>query len=110
MGVANSDKFDEDQYGVKYANQCEVCKIVTIEFLSLLDKSKGKHEVLETGYSVEKQKKKTKYAKSELRLIETRSVCHSNIAATFLSFHSKQEKYFKICRYFLPELFDREIR
>ena len=33
-------------------------------------------EVLETGYSVEKQKKKTKYAKSELRLIETRdSVC-----------------------------------
>ena len=84
MGVAVSDKFDEDQYGVKYANQCEVCKIVTIEFLSLLDQSKGKHEVLETGYSVEKQKKKTKYAKSELRLIETRSVCHFDIIA-FLS-------------------------
>ena len=76
LGVSKSDKFDEDQYGVKYANDCEVCKIVTLEFLSLLDKSKGKHEVLETGYSVEKVKKKTKYAKSELRLIETRSVCH----------------------------------
>ena len=76
MGVSKSDKFDEEKYGVKYANDCEVCKIVTSEFLSLLDESKGKHEVLETGYSVEKKKKKTKYAKSELRLIETRSVCH----------------------------------
>merc|ERR1719410_204504 len=76
VGVSKSDKFDEDKYGVKYANDCEVCKIVTSEFLSLLDESKGKHEVLETGYSVEKKKKKTKYAKSELRLIETRdSVC-----------------------------------
>jgi len=76
VGVSKSDKFDEEKYGVKYANDCEVCKIVTSEFLSLLDESKGKHEVLETGYSVEKKKKKTKYAKSELRLIETRdSVC-----------------------------------
>ena len=68
---------------------------MTIEFLSLLDKSKGKHEVLETGYSVEKQKKKTKYAKSELRLIETRSVCHSDIShhLSVLSV-TKQEKYF----------------
>ena len=66
-----SDKYDEEQYGVKYADDCEVCKIVSHELTSMLDQSKGKHEVLETGYSVEKAKKKTKYAKSELRLIET---------------------------------------
>ena len=65
------DKYDEEQYGVKYADDCEVCKIVSYELISMLDQSKGKHEVLETGYSVEKEKKKTKYAKSELRLIET---------------------------------------
>ena len=66
-----SDKYDEEQYGVKYADDCEVCKIVSYELTSMLEKSKGKHEVLETGYSVEKKKKKTKYIKSELRLIET---------------------------------------
>ena len=71
-----SDKFDEEEYGVKYADDCEVCKIVTQEFVMLLSESQGKHEVLETGYSVEKAKKKTKYAKSELRLIETRdAIC-----------------------------------
>ena len=76
MASVNGDKFDEQEYGVKYADDCEVCKIVTEEFMTLLDESKGKHEVLETGYSVEKTKKKTKYVKSELRLIETRdSVC-----------------------------------
>ena len=76
LPIFSADKFDEEQYGVKYADDCEVCKIVAHEFLTLLDLSKGKHEVLETGYSVEKQKKKTKYAKSELRLIETRdTVC-----------------------------------
>ena len=69
---SKSDKFDEEEYGVKYADDCEVCKIVTNEFVMLLSESEGKHEVLETGYSVEKAKKKTKYAKSELRLIETR--------------------------------------
>ena len=74
--IVKTDKFDEEEYGVKYADDCEVCKIVTNEFLTLLSESKDKHEVLETGYSVEKAKKKTKYAKSELRLIETRdSVC-----------------------------------
>ena len=72
FSYSKSDKFDEEEYGVKYADDCEVCKIVTNEFVMLLDESKGKHEVLETGYSVEKAKKKTKYAKSELRLIETR--------------------------------------
>ena len=54
------DKFDEDQYGVKYADDCEICKIVSNEITLLLSESEGKHEVLETGYSVTKEKKKTK--------------------------------------------------
>ena len=55
-----ADKFDEEQYGVKYADDCEICKIVTNEITLLLSESEGKHEVLETGYSVQKAKKKTK--------------------------------------------------
>lgn len=74
--LALADKFDEEQYGVKYADHCEICKIVSNEITLLLSESDGKHEVLETGYSVQKEKKKTKYAKSELRLIDTmESVC-----------------------------------
>jgi hypothetical protein len=66
-----ADKFDEDQYGVKYASECEVCKLVSSEFMATLSESSKTHETLETGYSVEKSKKKTKYKESELRLIET---------------------------------------
>ena len=58
-----ADKFDEDKYGVKYADNCEICKIVTNEITLLLSESEGKHEVLETGYSVQKEKKKTKVIK-----------------------------------------------
>merc|ERR1712198_592239 len=68
---AFADKFDEENYGVKFAEDCEVCKVVTDEFLMLLSESDGKSEVLETGYSIERAKKKTKYVTSELRLIET---------------------------------------
>ena len=53
VGHVTCDAFDEEQYGVKYANDCEVCKIVTEEFVTLLKESAGKHEVLETGYSVQ---------------------------------------------------------
>ena len=60
LAVALADKFDEEQYGVKYANHCEICKIVSNEITLLLSESEGKHEVLETGYSIEKKKKKTK--------------------------------------------------
>ena len=58
--LALADKFDEEQYGVKYADHCEICKIVSNEITLLLSESDGKHEVLETGYSVQKEKKKTK--------------------------------------------------
>ncbi len=40
------DTFDEENYGVKYANDCEVCKIVSKEFVTLLKESEGKSEVL----------------------------------------------------------------
>jgi len=62
---------EEDKYGVKYASTCEVCKVVAIEFGSKLSESQKSHGVIETGYSHTSEKKKTKYVKSELRLIET---------------------------------------
>jgi len=89
VSKSDGDTFDEVNYGVKYATECEVCKIVSKEFVTLLQESSKKHEVLETGYSVQarifisssilklndnnlqKEKKRTKYAKSELRLIDT---------------------------------------
>merc|ERR1719516_696842 len=62
---------EEEKYGVKYASTCEVCKVVAIEFGSKLSESQKSHGVIETGYSHTSEKKKTKYVKSELRLIET---------------------------------------
>merc|ERR1711915_672380 len=65
------EDFEEKNYGVKYASDCEVCKVMAIEFNSKLSESSATHGVIETGYSHTKDKKKTKYVKSELRLIET---------------------------------------
>ena len=53
LGCVRGDAFDEVNYGVKYANDCEVCKIVSKEILMLLKESEKKREVLETGYSVQ---------------------------------------------------------
>jgi len=73
-----SETFEEEKYGVKFASECEVCKIFTQEFEAKLKESSKKHEVVETGYSHTKEKKKTKYVKSELRLIETLDgICES---------------------------------
>jgi hypothetical protein len=61
VAVVVADKFDEDNYGVKFADECEVCKIVSAELDASLAESGKKHGVLETGYSIEKkEKKKTK--------------------------------------------------
>ncbi len=68
--LVNGDSFEEEEYGVKYADRCELCKIVTNELEASLATSSKSHDVIETGYSVEKAKKKTKYAVSELRLVE----------------------------------------
>uniref|UniRef100_A0A0A9Y3E1 DUF3456 domain-containing protein n=1 Tax=Lygus hesperus TaxID=30085 RepID=A0A0A9Y3E1_LYGHE len=70
ISVASHTPEDE---GVKYANSCEVCKILAIELESRLDETGKTSEVLEIGYSVDdvKPKKKKSYKKSELRLVES---------------------------------------
>lgn len=68
---------EEEQYGVKYATECEVCKLVTKEVIEQLSfkKSSG---VIETGHRSDSERKKTAYNRSELRLIETlENVCSS---------------------------------
>lgn len=63
----------EEDEGVKYANECEVCKILANELESRLQETGRTHDVIETGYAVDdvKPKKKTDYKKSELRLVES---------------------------------------
>jgi len=60
---------DEEKYGVKYATECEVCKLVTKEVNERLESSSSS-DVIETGYNLDAKKKKTAYNKSELRLLE----------------------------------------
>ncbi|GLH07813.1 hypothetical protein R5R35_000653 [Gryllus longicercus] len=71
--VSLSTAGKEEEEGVKYADECEVCKILAIELESRLEETGKSHDVIELGYSVDdvKPKKKTKYQKSELRLIES---------------------------------------
>ena len=47
---------------LQFADACEVCKIVSAELDASLAETAGKSGVVETGYSVEKEKKKTKCA------------------------------------------------
>ncbi|XP_014289762.1 protein canopy 4 [Halyomorpha halys] len=63
----------EENEGVKYANKCEVCKILATELENRLEETGKTNEVLEIGYSVDdvKPKKKSHYRKSELRLLES---------------------------------------
>ncbi|XP_078038724.1 FGF signaling regulator protein canopy b [Augochlora pura] len=68
----------EEEQGVKYANKCEVCKVVATELEARLDETGKTHDVLEIGYSVDdvQPKKKKEYKKSELRLVEsTEGLC-----------------------------------
>ncbi|CAL7933845.1 unnamed protein product [Xylocopa violacea] len=63
----------EEEQGVKYANKCEVCKVVATELEAKLDETGKTHDVLEIGYSVDDvlPKRKKEYKKSELRLVES---------------------------------------
>ncbi|CAH2068956.1 unnamed protein product, partial [Iphiclides podalirius] len=63
----------EEDVGVKYANRCEVCKVLATELQGRLEETGKVHDVIEIGYSLDdvQPKKKTKYEKSELRLIES---------------------------------------
>lgn len=66
----------EEEQGVKYANKCEVCKVLAVELEARLDETGKTHDVLEIGYSVDAPKKKKEYKKSELRLVESlENVC-----------------------------------
>lgn len=49
---------------VKYATRCEVCKIVSQELKSRLSETGKSHDVIETGYSIERKKEKKKYQTS----------------------------------------------
>ncbi|KAJ8734970.1 hypothetical protein PYW08_014220 [Mythimna loreyi] len=68
-----SEVRSEEDVGVKYANRCEVCKILATELQGRLEETGKVHDVIEIGYSLDdvQPKKKTKYQKSELRLIES---------------------------------------
>ncbi|XP_034242477.1 protein canopy 4 [Thrips palmi] len=64
----------EEDEGVKFANKCEVCKILAIELENRLEETGKSKDVIEIGYSLDdagSKKKKTKYKKSELRLVES---------------------------------------
>ncbi|CAH1643271.1 unnamed protein product [Spodoptera littoralis] len=70
---AENEIKSEEDVGVKYANRCEVCKILATELQERLEQTGKVHDVIEIGYSLDdvQPKKKTKYQKSELRLIES---------------------------------------
>ncbi|XP_076057044.1 FGF signaling regulator protein canopy b [Oratosquilla oratoria] len=68
-----SNNIEEEKYGVKFASDCEVCKLVTKELAEKLNE-RDSSDVIETGYNIDGQKKKTKYNKSELRLVEAMEV------------------------------------
>ncbi|XP_046661012.1 protein canopy 4-like [Homalodisca vitripennis] len=80
----------EENEGVKYANKCEVCKIVSHELQARLEETGKVQEVLEIGYSLDdvKPKKKTQYKKSELRLVESLE----NICDKILEYNIHKER------------------
>jgi len=63
---------EEKLYGVKYAQECEVCKYLVIELENRLSETGKSHDVIEMGYELDpSSRKKKKYAVSELRLVES---------------------------------------
>ncbi|GFT17602.1 protein canopy homolog 4 [Trichonephila clavipes] len=68
----DSESIEEEMYGVKYAKNCEVCKYLVVELETRLSETGKTHEVIEIGYELDPSaRKKTKYTKSELRLVES---------------------------------------
>ncbi|XP_053994942.1 protein canopy 4 [Hylaeus volcanicus] len=80
----------EEEQGVKYANKCEVCKVVATELEARLDETGKTHDVLEIGYSVDDvaPKKKKEYKKSELRLVESME----NLCERILEYNIHKER------------------
>jgi hypothetical protein len=87
--LAEEKAIEEEKYGVKYADECEVCKYLTIELNDRLLETGKTHEIIETGYTFDmRMKKKTKYVKSELRLIESLD----NICDRLLNYNIHKER------------------
>lgn len=80
----------EEEQGVKYANKCEVCKVLAMELEARLDETGKTHDVLELGYAVDDvaPKKKKEYKKSELRLVESME----NICDRILDYNIHKER------------------
>ncbi|KAJ8897891.1 hypothetical protein PR048_003248 [Dryococelus australis] len=66
-----------EEQGVRMQSKCEngiycACKVLAIELESRLAETGKSHDVIEIGYSFDESgRKKTKYKKSELRLVES---------------------------------------
>ncbi|XP_078056985.1 protein canopy 4 [Mustelus asterias] len=62
----------EDEEGDRLPTKCEVCKFLTVELQTALDKTKRSKEVLELGEVLDsgKRKRKIKYNTSETRLAD----------------------------------------
>jgi len=73
IAVTLSQTPEEELHGVKYADNCEACKVLATELQERLTETGKTHEVLEFGYSLDdvKPKKKKEYKVSETRLIES---------------------------------------
>ncbi|KAL0099185.1 hypothetical protein PUN28_020040 [Cardiocondyla obscurior] len=80
----------EEEQGVKYADKCEVCKVLATELEARLDETGKTHDVLEIGYSVDDvaPKKKKEYKKSELRLVESME----NVCERILEYNIHKER------------------
>lgn len=83
-----ADESDEDP--VKKATSCEVCKYLATELKARLEETGKSKEVLETGHSFDKKKKRVEYQKSELRLIEALQEPH--ICDKLLKYKVHKEK------------------
>lgn len=80
----------EEEQGVKYANKCEVCKVVATELEARLAETAKTRDILEIGYSVDDvlPKKKKEYKKSELRLVESME----NLCERILKYNIHKER------------------
>ncbi|XP_012221292.1 protein canopy 4 isoform X1 [Linepithema humile] len=80
----------EEEQGVKYADHCEVCKVLAMELEARLDETGRTHDVIELGYALDDvaPKKKKEYKKSELRLVESME----NICDRILDYNIHKER------------------
>ncbi|XP_048475983.1 protein canopy 4-like [Rhincodon typus] len=80
----------EEEEGVRLPTKCEVCKFLTLELQSALDKTKRSKEVLELGEVLDdgKRKRKIKYNTSETRLADAMD----NICERILQYNIHAER------------------